>query len=53
MMDAVARAYKTVRDATLLNKDLSTAEAIALLETVKAEALEVTLRKLRDEAMNT
>jgi hypothetical protein len=52
-MDPIAKAYKVVRDATLLNKDLNTAEVIALLETLKAEAVNLTLQKMRNAAMNT
>lgn len=44
----VAVAYACIRDLTVLNADLSQAEAVAVLELVKAELLKGMLEAIHD-----
>ena len=47
-MDAIAYAYKEVRDATLCNEALSSGDAVAVLELVKYEIVRRMQRDIDD-----
>jgi hypothetical protein len=51
-MDSLAKAYKTVRDATLLNEGISLGEAIALLDVIKNEVATKTNLTIMETASN-
>jgi hypothetical protein len=48
-MDSLAKVFKTVRDATVCNEEITTAEKIAVLALVKQELLEDSLREILDD----
>jgi len=52
IVDHVANAYKTVRDATVCNESLSVSEKLGTLELIRAEILDDALNDLRRGAMN-